>query len=62
MKKEIDRIPYNNWINSQLSIARFSWWIKYNWKHYEYDRDILKQMHEDKDDNKLYKPDLVCYE
>lgn len=61
MTKETDRIPFDQWTNSQLSIARFSWWATINWKLYEYDREVVRQMQEDNDDNKLYKPDLVCY-
>ena len=60
--KEIKRIPYKQWINSQLSIARFTWCCDINWKRYEYDREVVKQMAEDNDDNKLYKPDLVLYD
>jgi hypothetical protein len=64
MKKnnEIDRIPYNDWINSQMSVAIFQGWITINWKHYEYDREVVKQMTKDNDDNKLYKPDLIHYD
>lgn len=29
-----DRIPYNHWINSQLSVARFYGGISINSKHY----------------------------
>lgn len=59
---ELERIPYNQWTNSQMSVARFYWGIKINWKHYEYDREIVKQMSKDNDDDKLYKPDLIHYE
>jgi len=62
MDKEIKRIKYDNWINSQLSIARHYWSIEVNWKTYEYDREVIKQMKKDNDDNILYKPDLVLYE
>lgn len=61
-QKEVDRIPFSNWINSQLSVARHYWWIMIEWKHYEYDREVVAEMAKDTDDDKLYKPDLVCYE
>lgn len=59
--KEIKRIPYEVWSNSQLSIARFYWGIKIKWEDYQYDHKVLKQMLDDNDDNKKYKPDLVLY-
>lgn len=34
-----DRIPYQNWINSQLSIARFYGGISINGKRYVIDRE-----------------------
>ena len=65
MKKEVKRIPYNTWVNSHLSLARFYWGIKVNGEYYEYDREILKQMHLDTknwvSEEKLYRPDLVLY-
>lgn len=65
-RKEVDRIPYETWINSQLSIARHYGAITINGKRYEYDRDIVVQMMKDEklqeSENKLYKVDLVCYE
>ena len=62
MVKELDRIPYDNWVISQLSVARFYDGINVNWKRYEFDREVVKQMAKDNDDRKLYKPDIVCYE
>lgn len=61
MKTEIKRIPYNNWINSQLSVAKYYWWIEINWDYYEFDRETLKQMANDPDDWRLYEMDLVLY-
>ena len=66
MQKEIKRIPYTQWSNSQLSIARHYWGrIIINEKEYEYDREIVKQMVLDEKNweymGKLYKPDLVFY-
>lgn len=64
--KELDRIPYDTWINSQLSIARHYGAITVNDKRYEYDREIVVQMQKDEalweSEDKLYKVDLVCYE
>lgn len=62
MIKEVKRIPFNNRINSHLSVARHYWGIKVNGDYYEYDHEVLKQMSEDLDDWRLYKPDLVLYE
>jgi len=61
MKKETDRIPYHNWAHSQLSIARHYWSIDINWDLYEFDREVVKQMAKDTDENKLYEVDLVHY-
>jgi len=61
MSREIKRISYNNWIHSQLSVAKYYWSIEINGDTYEFDREIIKQMNKDNDDNKLYKPDLVLY-
>lgn len=49
-----DIIPYNAWINSQLSIARHYWGIEMNWKHYVVDWIFAKE-----DENWLCKPDLI---
>lgn len=65
-QKEVHRIPYETWMNSQLSIARHYGGITINGKRYEYDRDIVVQMMKDEklweSEDKLYKVDLVCYE
>ena len=65
MKKEIDRIKYNVWSSWHLSVARFYWGIKIWWNYYEYDKEVVKQMMQDKknwvSEEKLYKPDLVLY-
>lgn len=47
-------IPYDRWINSQLSIARHYWWIKINWKNYIVDYIFAEETHD-----WLCKPDLV---
>ena len=64
--KELKRIPYKSWSNSQYSIARFYWGIQVNSDYFEYDRKVVEQMHKDYDnwwsDDQLYKPDLVLYE
>lgn len=49
-----DIIPYNNWINSQLSVARHYGSIKINDKIYIVDYIFCKE-----DENWLCKPDLV---
>lgn len=54
MKK---RIPYNNWINSQLSIARHYGGCKLNGKEYVLDYKNCKTEGEGED--KKYFPDLV---
>ena len=41
-----DIIPYNTWINTQLSIARHYWWIEMNWKSYVVDW-IFAKVNED---------------
>ena len=59
MNKEINRIPYNNWINSQLSVARFYWWIDINWDKYEFDKEEIKKLQKWEVDEIF--PDLVLY-
>lgn len=59
MLKEINRIPYNNWRNSQLSVARFYWWIDINWDKYEFDREEMKKLAKWEVDEVF--PDLVLY-
>lgn len=49
-----DIIPYDFWINSQLSIARHYWQIKINDKTYKVDWIFAKE-----DENGLCKPDLI---
>lgn len=61
MTKEKKRIAYNNWINSQLSVARHYGWINIEGEYFEFDREVMKQMANDPDDWRLYKPDLVLY-
>ena len=34
-----NRILYDNWINSQLSVAKYYWWITIEWKEYILDYD-----------------------
>lgn len=50
----LDIIPYNSWINSQLSIARHYWQIEMNWKTY-----IVDYIFCETEDNGKCKPDLV---
>lgn len=54
------RIPYDTWINSQLSLARFSGGATINGKRYELDYDNCKT--EGEGENKKYFPDLVLVE
>ena len=54
MKK---RIPYDTWINSQLSIAKFYGGIDINGKKYILDYENCKTTGEGED--KKYFPDLV---
>lgn len=55
-KKPTHRIPYDNWINSQLSIARHYGGINLHGRHYMLDPDCVYG-----DDGKG-KPDLITYE
>jgi len=52
-KKVPRRIPYDSWINSQLSIARHYGGCKVNGKTYKLDRKCKAEA------NGKYKPDLV---
>ena len=52
-----ERIPYNTWSNSQLSIAKYSGGCKINGKDYVLDYDNCKTKGEGED--KKYFPDLV---
>jgi hypothetical protein len=56
MKKITDRIPFDTWINSQLSIARFYGGITINGKQYIFDPEAKEE------ENGLIKPDLVTYD
>lgn len=51
------RIPYDMWVNSQLSVVRHYGSCKLNGKHYELDFEGL----EPNEHGKFY-PDLVTYE
>ena len=55
MKKH--RIPYDIWVNSQLSIAKYYGGIKVNQKSYKLDYDTCKTTGEGEDIK--YFPDLV---
>ena len=59
MSKEIKRIPYSQWRNSQLSVARFYGGIQINGEHYEFDREELKKF-QDPNVVEIF-PDLVLY-
>ena len=52
-RKEPHRIPYDSWINSQLSIARHYGGCRINGKTYVLDWKCKKEA------NGKYKPDLV---
>ena len=56
-KKNKKRIPYEQWINSHLSVARFYGGIKLNGKEYYLDYDNCRTEGEGAD--KKYFPDLV---
>jgi hypothetical protein len=56
MKKITDRIPFDSWINSQLSIARFYGGIEVNGKKYIFDPEAKEE------ENGLIKPDLITYD
>jgi len=51
------RIPYVQRANSQLSVAKYYWWIVIEWKHYSLDYNNCETKWEW--DDKLYFPDLV---
>jgi hypothetical protein len=56
-KKEVtDRIPFDVWINSQLSIAKYVGIIDINGKKYMFDPDYIWE------DENNGKPDLVTYD
>lgn len=52
------RIPFDSWINSQLSIARHYGGCKLNGKTYVFDPEQCKERNEDG----KYKPDLITYD
>lgn len=54
----VERIPYNQWAYSQLSLARHYGEIKINGKHYVLDFDSCKK-ELDEDGEERYFPDLV---
>ena len=57
-REEIKRIPYAQWRNSHLSIARYYWGISINWDYYEFDREEMKKLAQG--ENEVF-PDLVIY-
>ena len=57
MEKEKERIPYDTWSNSQLSIARFYGGCELNGKKYVLDYENTRV--EGEGDEKKYLPDLV---
>ena len=57
MEKEKERIPYDTWSNSQLSIARFYGGCELNGKKYVLDYENARV--EGEGDEKKYFPDLV---
>lgn len=52
-----ERISYNTWANSQLSVAKYYGGIQYNGKHYVLDYENCKK--EVRDGEEFYYPDLV---
>lgn len=56
-EKEFARviIPFNSWINSELSVAKHFWWITINWKKYYVDYIFCKVS----EDWKKCFPDLI---
>ena len=57
-RKVTHRILYDDWINSQLSIARHYGGMTYNGKKYIFDPEQTKKPTK----NGKYKPDLITYE
>lgn len=55
----MNRISYDQWRNSQLSVARFSGGININWDQYEFDRVEMKKLN-DPTISEVF-PDLVLY-
>lgn len=58
-KNVTHRIPYDVWINSQLSIARHFGGCNFNGKSYVFDEDMPPVI---KDGEERWFPDLVTYE
>ena len=56
-KKYPDRIPFNNRINSHLSVAKYSWGITIEGEEYLLDYNDCEVKGENGET--LYKPDLV---
>lgn len=56
-KKLLDRIPYGRWMNSQLSVARFSGGCTINGVKYELDFEGCKKKIVDGEEQ--FFPDLV---
>jgi hypothetical protein len=57
LSREKKRIPYNQRVNSQLSVAKYYWWIVIQWVKYELDYENCKK--EERDWETFYYPDLV---
>jgi len=55
--KQKHRIPYDTWINSQLSVVKYYGGCKLNGKQYKLDYKNCKTIGEN--ENKRYFPDLV---
>lgn len=60
VKKEPHRIPYENWINSQLSIAKYYGEVNFNGKRYVLDfENCRKEAPKEFGQDFKYFPDLV---
>lgn len=57
MNKYPDRIPYDVRANSQLSVAKYWWWININSDYYELDYENCRK--EIRDWEEYFYPDLV---
>lgn len=55
-----ERIPYDHRINSQLSVAKYSWGIILNWTHYVLDFANAKK--EIRGGEEFFYPDLITAE
>ena len=56
-KKELHKIPYDVWINSQLSVAKYYGGCTLNGKTYKLDYENCKTVGDG--ENKEYFPDLI---